>query len=143
MTSDYLLREQLIELARNIQDAHDRGQRDKESLAEFKQLLPGSGPEDLCNSDYDVDTVVEICLGEKDAKRSVTREELVELVSRFKPPGTNPFGSEAEVALAVMTFEHNCRHPAGFDLVAFPKEHFDGKLAPTPEEIVDKAMRGE
>lgn len=143
MMGDYLLRERLVKLARNIQDAHDRGWRDQKSLAEFDQLLPESAPEELCYSDFDPETIVDICLGEKDAKRVLSREELVKLVSQFKPPGPSLFANEAEVALAVMTFEHNCRHPAGFDLVAFPKEHFNGRSNPTPEEIVDKALRGE
>lgn len=60
MPSGNRLRERLIELVRNIQDSRDRGGNDAESLAEFNRLLPGTDIDNLCNSDYDVETIVDI-----------------------------------------------------------------------------------
>ena len=44
---------------------------------------------------------------------------------------------------AYKAFEHNCKHPAGGDLIFYPEEHFNGRSNPTAEEIVEKAIAGE
>ena len=137
------LRQRLVELARNIQDSRDRGGNDVESLTEFHLLLPGTDIDNLCNSDWDVETIVDFCLGKDEAQRPLGREELVALVRRFTDPSAGGFATEAESNLAVETFEANCRHPAGCDLIFYPEEHFDGRSDPTVEEIVDKALAGE
>lgn len=135
------LREQLIELARNIQDSRDRGWNDAESLAEFNRLLPGTDIDNLCDSDWDIETIVDVCLGKDQAERRLNREELLALVRRFSDP--NGYATEAESTIAYKTFERNCRHPAGGDLIFYPDEYFGGRSDPTAEEIVDKALKGE
>ena len=132
-----------MNLARKVQDSRDRGWNDVESLTEFNRLLPNTDIDNLCNSDLSVETIVDICLGEKDTTRILTREELLELVKRFTSPGSNRFATEAESTLAVLTFNSNCKHSAGSDLIFYPQEHFDGRSNPTAEEIVEKALRGE
>ena len=143
MPKDHALRGLLLELAASIQDSRDRGGNDEESLAEFERLLPGTDIDNLCNSDYDSETIVDICLGERDAKRSLSRQELLRLVKRFTEPGKDYFATEAESILAVLAFDHNCKHPAGNGLIFYPDEHFDGRSNPTAEEIVEKALAGE
>jgi hypothetical protein len=73
----------------------------------------------------------------------MNREELVELVRRFTDPSAVRFATEAESTLAVKTFQRNCRHPGGSDLIFYPEQHFNGRRNPTAEEIVDKALKGE
>lgn len=120
------LRQRLVELARNIQDSRDRGGDDVESLNEFHRLLPGTDIDNLCNSDWDVETIVDVCLGKDDAQRPLSREELVALVRRFTDPSAVRFVTEGASISAVRAFERNCRHPAGSDLIFYPEEHFNG-----------------
>lgn len=137
------LRRRLVELARNIQDSRDRGGNDDESLNEFQRLLPGTDIDNLCNSDLDVETIVDVCLGKDQAERTMSREELAALVRRFLDPSGNGFATEAESMTAYRAFKRNCRHPAGGDLIFYPEEHFDGRSDPTVDEIVHKALTGE
>ena len=111
------------------------------SLTEFELLLPGTDVDNLCNSDYDDETVVDMCLGEEEAQQPCSREELIELVSRLQNP--TPGTSEAESNLMLEKFIFNCKHPGSSDLIFYPQEHFGGRSEPTPEEIVDKALRGQ
>lgn len=141
MPGDRSPRKRLISLARNIQDSRDRGSTDADSLNEFERLLPGTDIDNLCNSDLDVATIVDICLGERDIKHLLSREELLTLVKRFMDP--DGFATEAEGITAYKVFDANCKHHAGGDLIFYPEEHFDGRSNPTPEEIVDKALRHE
>ena len=143
MTDCHHLRERLVELAGNIQDSRDRGWNDLESLAEFERLLPDTDIDSMCDSDLDIETIVDICLGKEDTQRHLSRAELLELVRKFTSPGADYYSTEAESILAVQAFNDNCRHPAGSDLIFYPEDHFNGRTDPTPEEIVDKALSGQ
>ena len=143
MTDHYLFRERLVELAGNIQDSRDRGWNDLASLTEFERLLPGTDIDSMCNSDLELETIVDVCLGKKDTERSLSRADLLNLVRKFTSPGADYYSTEAESILAVQAFNNNCRHPAGSDLIFCPEEHFEGRSNPTPEEIVEKALRGQ
>ncbi|MCA9100497.1 MAG: bacteriocin immunity protein [Planctomycetales bacterium] len=140
MTESDVIRGRLLELVDTIREAREQGIDSPESHSAFEQLLPDTDVDNLCNSDYDDETIVDICLGEQDARRACTRDELVELVKRFSI--VEGYATEAESILAVLTFEYNCRHPAGCDLIFYYDPYFDGR-DPTPEENVDLALRGE
>ncbi|MEZ6072580.1 MAG: bacteriocin immunity protein [Pirellulales bacterium] len=140
MTESDVIRGRLLELVDTIREAREQGIDSPESLSAFEQLLPDTDVDNLCNSDYDDETIVDICLGEQDARRACTRDELVELVKRFSI--VEGYATEAESILAVLTFKYNCRHPAGSDLIFYYDPYFDGR-DPTPKEIVDLALRGE
>ena len=77
------LRRRLVELARRIQDSRDRGGNDVASLRKFNLLSPGTDIDNLCNSDWDVEMIVDVCMGKKTADRRMTHEQLVALVRRF------------------------------------------------------------
>lgn len=140
MPTDPSVRERLLELVGRIPDPHDYREPDHEFLAAFEKLLPGTDIDNLRRSDYPDETVVDICLGEADTHRQLSREELLALVKIIL---SAPEGTEAESVLRVLAFSNNCKHPAGSDLIFYPEESFGGRSEPTPEEIVDKAMRGE
>lgn len=143
MSHDPALRSRLIELANEIQGSLDTGVECAKAVLEFHQLLPDTDIENLCRSDMSAETIVGICLGEKDEKVILSREELLILVRRIMHGEPTGFESEAKLHSAVDLFVKNCRHPAKTDLIFFPDEHFDGNPNPTPEEVVDKALAGE
>ena len=138
------LRDGLLKLVDQIRTARDNTRSDSEFLTEFERLLPGTDVSNLCSSDYDNETIVDICLGEKDTEHKLSEKQLLELVRRLQ--STDPsvgFETEAESVKAVLLFKSNCKHPAKSDLIFFAEEHFDGEAYPPPEAIVEKAMRGE
>ncbi|WP_425394919.1 bacteriocin immunity protein [Aeoliella sp.] len=142
MKVDSEKRTQLIELAADIRDAYERGMDAPELIAEFAAVLPHSDIANLCHSDMDAETVVDICLGSKDAEKVLSRDQLLDLVRKLCNPVPGEFASESETINAVRLFEYNCKHTDGSDLIFFPEDHFDGRNDPTPEEIVEKAIRG-
>lgn len=133
----------LLRLVGQIRVARKEGMNDSAFLEEFQKVLPDTDISNLCNSDYDDETILEVCLGEKEANRLCTRNELIELVRKLQCPRAGQFETEAGAIKAVLKFKYNCRHPAKSDLIFYPQEHFGGRSNPTPEEIVEKALRGE
>jgi hypothetical protein len=138
MTIEPSDRARLIELVDEIRAAREMGERGSEFVARFEAMLPDTDIENLCDSDYPDETVVDVCLGSKNAQRELGRDELVELVHKIRQPTE----TEAESILQVIAFKHNCMHPAKTDLIFSPEDHFDGRSDPSADEIVDKAMRG-
>lgn len=143
MAEDRSKRERLLRLVERIRNARETGQQDTEALAEFEQIQPGTDVSNLCDSDFDDETITDICLGDRDIKRVCTRAELLDLVRKLQSTTAGSFDTEAGAIQAVRRFNYNCRHPAGSDLIFFAEEHFGGRSYPTPEEIVEKALRDE
>lgn len=133
------VRLKLIQLVHNIKREKARNPRSDALFNEFEALLPGTDIQNLCSSDYDDETIVDVCIGTDKARRHLSREEMLALVQQLSTG--DGLLTEAESILAVMTFKHNCLHPAGSDLIFFPDDHFDGKSDPTPAEIVSLALR--
>ena len=144
MGSDAKLRETLLGLIKNIRLARENSLNDSEILSDFEKLLPGTDVSNLCSSDYDNETIVDICIDEKDTDEKLDENELLLLVKRLQ--STDPsatFNTEADSVKAVLLFNKNCKHPARSDLIFFAEDHFDGEAYPKPEAIVEKAIRGE
>jgi Colicin immunity protein / pyocin immunity protein len=139
MNTERLSRDQLIKLVGNIRAAQDHGRPHDELLALLESSVTCPDAANLCQSDYPDETVVDICLGWEKTQRKLTREELLELVRRI----FGPTETEAEKILMVAAFDYNCRHPSKNGLLFYPEDAFNGRRDPTPEEIVDKAIRGE
>lgn len=133
----------LLHLVGQIRVARKEGMNDGAFLEEFQSFLPDTDVSNLCDSDYDDETILEICLGEKEAHKLCTRGELLELVRKLQCPEPGQFETEAGAIKACLKFNYNCRHPAKSDLIFYPQEHFGGRSNPTSEEIVEKALRGE
>jgi hypothetical protein len=138
MATSKVPRDVLVALVERIREARQSGVDDRHLLTDFVNYLPDSDVNNLCDSDYDVETIVDICMGKTEAKRMLAREELVDLVERIR---NVPAKTEAEAILRVIAFKHNCRHPAGSDLLFFPDDVF-GSGSPTTEEIVTAAIEG-
>jgi len=137
MKPDSLTRQELINLVAFYRDPSSQGRREQVARTLDGQL-PGTDVLNLCQSDWPSDTIVDFCLGFDRAKRTLNRQELLELVRSIRSPGNI---TEAEDMLLLATFTHNCRHPAGTDLIYYPDEVFgEGIDDPTDEMIVDKAL---
>jgi hypothetical protein len=143
MAPNSQLRDRLIDLVNQIRDSRDHGHDDPDSLSEFERLVPKTDVDNLCNSDYSDETIVDLCLGEKDAEQFCTPDELLELVRKLVSPKRGDFENEAASTLAVLKFKHNCKHPAKSDLIYYPAKYFGGNQNPTAEQIVEKALSGE
>lgn len=134
------MRPTLTSLIERIRAGHLNNSEDVEALADFEQLLPGTDVNNLCWSDYDTDTIVDICLGTQSAMQILSKQELTLLVRKLRSNDPTTFRTEADATLAVMAFTANCVHPAGTDLVHYPEQYFDGRI-PSDEEIVELATR--
>jgi hypothetical protein len=134
-----LTREQLIELAAKAQDADDRGKPTEPLMTRLRAELPIEGLDHLILlGDEDAETKIDIALGRLEKPKTLTRDEMIELVRNiFNPQGF----SEARIDLMVAQFIFNCKHPAGSDLIFWPSGHFPDDRDPTPEQIVDKAIQ--
>lgn len=141
--NDISYRMRLVELAEKVKASRDAGWDDNESLSELNSLLPGTDIDNLCDSDMNAETIIDICLNRDQAEHSLSRDELVALVNRIMLRKPVRFGSEAELLSAVSLFDRNCNHPGKNGLIFYPEEYFDGNQEPTPEEVVDKALSGE
>lgn len=130
-------RSTLIEMVSQARDSIDRGQPDEELLATLEAELPlGSDVRNLCHSDYKAETIVDLCLRYPETQTRLDQRELADLVRRMYA-GVK---TEAESILLYQTFAHNCRHPAGADLLLDPAAYFPGQPTPTPEEIAELAL---
>ena len=142
MEVDEAMYTQLLDYVSKIKSARFMGDDDTESLAAFERECPGSDVNNLCNSDYDAATIVDVCIGSKDANRVLSKPELLTLIVKLCDPVPGQFAKESEAVKAVNAFNYNCRHPAKSDLIFFPKDHFEGNMNPTPEIILEKAIKG-
>lgn len=140
MTQNNFSREELISLVDSFRDPSSREIR--EFLAEsLEHQLPNTDVLNLCKSDLPSTTIVDFCLAFEQTQRVLNRQELLNLVRAIRNPGYN---TETEDMLLLATFEFNCRHPAGTDLIYYPRAVFGaGADLATDEMIVDKAMSGE
>jgi hypothetical protein len=138
MEQDKLSRNDLIALVNELRDPSSRGRRGP-LVRRLEAQLPGTDVLNLCHSDLPSDTIVDLCLGMERTKRTLNREELLELVEALR---SRRAVSETEELLMIETFAHNCRHPAGTDLVYYPDTVFGQGTEVTAEMIVDKALAG-
>ena len=133
-------REELLAIIRGVRVSREGSVDDTVLLQRFEDLLPGTDISNLCESDYDDDTIADICLGVRDAENCCTRAELLELVRKLQATESGNFETEGASVNAVLKFNYNCRHPAKSDLIFYVDEHFDGQAYPPPEDIVSKAL---
>lgn len=134
------MRQQLAELVNQIREARSLGRPDSEPLGKAAELVPDADIDNLCDSDYPVDVVVDYCLGWQQTQVRLTRAEMINLVRLIL---SEPASTEADDLLRIEQFMYNCSHPAGADLIYYPEPYFDGRNNPSPEEIVDLAMQEE
>ena len=132
-------RNQLIQLAGQIQNGIDLGQPVDAFVREYELLVPESDIENLCHSDWSLETIVDVSLGQVDAKRKLNEDELRQLITQIM---VGPAETEAADMLRVQLFNHNCRHPAGSDLIFFPEDAL-GTREPTVEQVFQAAVHGE
>jgi len=135
-----LSRENFVMLASNIRVARDNEMSDDPWVDLLRLCVKDPEAASLCDTDLPAETIADIWLDWDRARRELSRAELVDLVRRILDPGAD---TEAESYLMTFAFEFNCPHPAKSDLLYYPEDYFNGRNDPTPDEIVDKALRGE
>lgn len=136
MAQKKLSRQDLINLIDELREPSNIDRRN--SLADkLRAQLPGTDVLNLCESDLPSETIVDFCLNYERTKRVLDRQELIELVKAIRHPEET---TEAEDMLMLETFVHNCRHPAGSDLIYYPDDVFGEGAQVTDEMIVDKAL---
>lgn len=129
-------RDQLIDLVCEIIDCRDRGESDSDALSAFEEMLPGTDVNDLCDSYFPAEVIVDICLGRSAKTTTVSEHDLVDIVESLMQKNL----PEAEQLIAIETFVSHSKHPAQSDLIFCPEEYFDGNERPSAEEIVAKAL---
>jgi hypothetical protein len=132
-------RKKLIELIREIREAHVRHEPDEELLREAETIVQEVDLSNLCDSDWPAEVIAEYCLRLSQAKRVLNREELLELVRSIQ---AGPCGSEGEDNARVSLFTANCLHPGKSDLFFYPHLVIPGREGFTAEEIVALALGG-
>jgi len=124
----------LIARTRDLLPGPDR----QRNLAELTRLLPESDIENLLDSDYPEEDILELCLRRTARVQPLDEAQLLSLVRRIMDAEVV---SDAELNLLVEEFNRNCRHPAGSDLIFYPEVAFGPDVDPTPEEVVAKALQ--
>lgn len=132
-------RDRLIRLAGQIQNGIDLGHPVDAQVREYEALVPDSDIENLCHSDWAVETIVDVTLGHADTQRELSEDELRQLITEIM---AGPAETEAADILRVELFLYNCRHPAGSDLIFYPEES-PGTREPTVEQVLHAALHGE
>lgn len=127
--------EKLVDATRDLPSGPERAR----NLRELQRILPGSEIENLLDSDYPSREIVELCLRADTPPVRLSREDLLELVRRIME---GEVASDVDLNLMVETFNRNCRHPAGSDLIFYPDSVFGPAVQPTAEEIVALALEG-
>ena len=106
----------LGELVRGFRAARDRGIPYEPWLAPLKEASTYPNPESLSlNTDLPDDVVADVCLRWASSQRELDRSGLVDLVRRIQESAG--IAAESELLLMVYTFQFNCIHPAGTDLL--------------------------
>ena len=133
------VRARLLEIVQGIRSDRLNSDGAEELFREARQIMPGNDIRNLCKSDLEDDTIVDVCMGYHRASAGpLSRETLLEIVERFL--SGVPFPRESDGILAVKKFNTTCKHPAKSDLIFYPEKHFDGCLKPTAEMIVNLAL---
>lgn len=140
MSRGKLTRDDLVKLARQIQDAKDTRKDYSKLLAELQRNVPYPNVKDLLLiSDQSAEYIVDFSLNWKEEWPKLSKEELIDLVDKIRKVE----GTEAEIDVMVQIFEANCQHPAKTDLIFYPDDHFEGNSEPATLQIVEKALSGQ
>jgi hypothetical protein len=139
MDSDRPSRNQLIALARQIQDAQDRGENASNLLSQLQASVPYPNVAELFAGDNSAEYIVDYSLQWKEHWPKLPRKEMADLVSKI----VNAEGTEADLAIMIAQFKANCVHPGKSDLIYYPEGHFAGNSNPSVAQIVDKALSDE
>ena len=139
MSKSRFSRDDLISLAKRIQDAQDQGKDYSILLSQLQAQVPYPKVDELFLGDYSADYIVDFSLNWQAEWPRLSKEEMIGLVTKL----INAEGTEAEQTLMVLKFDANCIHPAKTDLIYYPDEYFENTPAPSPSEIVEKALSTE
>lgn len=131
-----MTREQLVTLARSIQDARDQGRDYSHAISELQKHLPYPRIHELFVGDYAAEYIVDFALLWLPKWPKLSRTELIELVAKLMEAD----GTAAELAIGTLIFDSNCVHSAKNGLIYYPNEYFDDGVDPTPAQIADKAL---
>lgn len=132
-------RDDLISLAKRIQDAQDQGEDYSVLLSQLQAHLPYPNVRELFLGDYSADYIVDFALNWQVKWPKLSKEEMINLVTKL----INAEGTQAELALMTLQFDANCIHPAKNGLIYYPDEYFENSPDPSPSEIVEKALSTE
>jgi hypothetical protein len=108
-------------------------------MTRLRAELPIEGLDHLILlGDEDAETKIDIALGRLEKPKTLTRDEMIELVRNiFNPQGF----SEARIDLMVAQFIFNCKHPAGSDLIFWPSGHFPDDRDPRQNRSLIRQYR--
>jgi len=139
MSEAKLTRNELVAIAKQIQNAQDRGDDHTALIAQLQSEVPYPKVEELFLGDYSAEYIVDFSLNWRADRPSLSTQEMIELVTKI----IDSEGTESQLATMVEKFNANCLHPAKSDLIFYPDDYFDGNLDPSPSEIVEKAFTKE
>lgn len=139
MSKSRLSKDDLISLAKRIQDAQDQGKDYLALLSQLQAQVPFPKVDELFLGDYSADYIVDFSLNWQAEWPKLSMEEMIGLVTKL----INAEGTHADLALMTLKFDANCVHPAKNGLIYYPDEYFENNRNPSPSEIVEKALSSE
>lgn len=136
MNQTTMARDELILLAKRIQDAQDRGEDHASLLTRLQQHVLYPKMSELFLGDYSAEYIIDYALNWQPEWPMLSKQQMVDLTSKL----INAKGTQAELAIMTLMFDANCSHPAKSDLIYYPEEHFENVLDISPLEIVERAL---